>query len=333
MAHDTTENWREKYATSELQAEFFSLKFSDIPRSQILELRGQFDKFDSKQCGELQEDEALRLMEHRKMAKTVVELRKDLEIIDVDKNRKLSFLELACAVFKKSWKLLHAPSHDPAQVEMLSQLTSNLAQFKLDAEARASMMAEQEGKLKVLAQTAAEKRAAAMKIVSEVEAEIKKLHDEEEKRKLDEEAHRQAAVSAGGAKGKKAMFEHAAADTKDTTTQHAEVIKREAAFRKKMTELNTTLKKAEDEAKQAEEEFNRITEEKKRAEEDAVRLSREQKDADEKRILAEKARKEKDAYEVSKAHEESEAKRKKEEDEKKKAESRAKLAAKAAAFK
>jgi len=130
-------NWKKRYPSSAAQAELFLLKFqrdSDISRHGILELLKQFDRFDTRHQGELEEDEALRLLEARKETKTVAELRQLVKDIDLDHNHKLCFLELCCSVFKKSWAILHAPTHDPAQLALLNQLTSNLAQFTMDAQ-------------------------------------------------------------------------------------------------------------------------------------------------------------------------------------------------------
>lgn len=68
-------------------------------RKAVLALLKEFQKFDRQHQGELEENESMQLLEARHETKTFVELRQLVSDIDLDQNRKLSFLEFACAIF------------------------------------------------------------------------------------------------------------------------------------------------------------------------------------------------------------------------------------------
>ena len=130
------------------QAEFFLKKFNrhdDVTRPKVMILRKEFESFDTKNQGELEEDQAMRMLEARGEAKSLREIRSMVADIDIDKNRcyharikyvgksqscmvtggtaeplpplcplalrrhrKLSFLEWCCAILDKSWEELHS---------------------------------------------------------------------------------------------------------------------------------------------------------------------------------------------------------------------------------
>jgi len=125
---DSKADWRSLYPTTSSQVEFFGIKFPDVKRDLLHKLRSQFDQFDSKKRGELEDDEAMRLLEHRGETKTVKELRQMFHKMDLDGNHKLGFLELCCAMFGKSWETLHAVSGDPNQVDSLKKLASQASE-------------------------------------------------------------------------------------------------------------------------------------------------------------------------------------------------------------
>lgn len=81
----------------------------------------EFKRFDLGKTGELEENQAMMLLESRKETKTALELRETFSAIDIDKNHKLSFLEWCCYVYQKDY-----------------QETNNF----VDAEAREAAMAE-----------------------------------------------------------------------------------------------------------------------------------------------------------------------------------------------
>jgi len=139
--------WKSRYPTSQNQAEFFLLRFEvdgGVSRSFVYELLEQFQKFDSKKSGELEEDEAMRMLEARGETKTFKELRQMVSDIDLDKNRKLCFLEWCCAVFKKSWQVLHTPSGDPNEVGKLGALAGEFGKWKVNAELEAAKRHQEE---------------------------------------------------------------------------------------------------------------------------------------------------------------------------------------------
>ena len=57
-------------------------------------------------AGELDEHEALMLLEHKNLTKTATELRMLLADIDKNKDRQVNFLEWCCFVFQKPWEEL-----------------------------------------------------------------------------------------------------------------------------------------------------------------------------------------------------------------------------------
>lgn len=336
---DNAKNWKKFYPSSQLQADFFLLKFAkdgDVTPQNIKELMEQFNKFDRRKQGELEENEAMQIMEARHNTLTFVELRQKVKDIDLDQNRELSFLEWACFIYNKSWQTLHSPSVDPEEIkraeELQAQAAAALAQAAADLEKYNQELAEAEA-LKNMTLEEREK-AIAEKKRHEEEQERKKQEEEEKKQK--EEAEKAAALSQSGVKGAAAMFHYAAKDTKDSTMDNATRIKAEAAARREAKRLEEEKKKKEEEAKIAEEEAAKKAEEAKRAAEEKAKVEEEARLAEEERKKAEAgsvaAAKEKEAFEKAKREAEEEEARKAEEEKKKREESRAKLAARAALF-
>jgi len=331
---ESAATWKTRYPTSTLQAEFFLLKFipHGVSRQEVCILLNQFQKFDSKRQGELEEDEALHLLESRGETKTASELRKLIADIDQDKNRKLSFLEFSCAVLNRSWQTLHEPVGDPDALAELEKLKVQAELHKNQSESeREAKRVEEEKALNAYLQKSLEKDAALQKH-TELEATIKKKKEEEERKRTEEEEKRKHEVGKSGVKGRAAMFDYTASDTADPTSKNAEQIKAEAASRKAKHQSEVELKKAEEEAKKAEEEAKRAADAKKKAEEEAIKKMEEANHAEQERHKAERGKLERESYEREKAKAEAEERAKKDEDEKKKAESKARLASKAAAF-
>jgi len=189
---ESYDGWQERLPTVKLQAEYFLLKFTDVSRESVFEMVEAFKKHDSRAKGELQEDEALRLLESRKETKRFVELRDMIKEMDFDGNRQLSFLEWACAYFSKSWKVLHTPSSNQAEID------------KAIAKMRE-----------------AEEREALAKVKIAEDERIKK--ELEEKRALD---HQQT-----GIKGAAMKFHYKQLDNTDQTQLNADRIKTQAAAR------------------------------------------------------------------------------------------------------
>jgi len=173
--------WKSRYPTSQNQAEFFLLRFEvdgGVSRSFVYELLEQFQKFDSKKSGELEEDEAMRMLEARGETKTFKELRQMVSDIDLDKNRKLCFLEWCCAVFKKSWQVLHTPSGDPNEVGKLGALAGEFGKWKVNAESEAAKKHQEETEKKARAEEAT--RAVESLSLKEKEAHDKLAKEKEE---------------------------------------------------------------------------------------------------------------------------------------------------------
>jgi len=341
--NDIGYGWKLKYPTIDAQAEYFLLKFGkEVTRDEVQKLKVQFAKFDSKGQGELEEDQAMRLLESRNETKTFRELRESVAEIDIDKNRKLCFLEWACAIFNKSWAVLHAPSVDPEEVRRAQEIADAAERELAEAKEKADKHREEEEQATLAALRAkgnqaeveAEiaRQAAARKKRDEDEAAAKKLREEQ----LAELRARELAQS--GVAGKAALFKYAAADTQDPTKNNEARIRAEAAKRREAKEAEERAaiakKKAAEEATAAEKaaaEKARLKAiaEKEAAEKEAARLKAEE---EKRKALAgdEKMRVEREAYEKAKAEAEAKARAKAEAEAAAREASRQRLAAKAA---
>ena len=71
-----------------------------ISREEITERLTEFLRFDRSHTGELEENEALQLLEFRGDTRTFRELRTLVAEMDLDNNHKISFVEYACAIYK-----------------------------------------------------------------------------------------------------------------------------------------------------------------------------------------------------------------------------------------
>jgi len=333
---ESKKDWRDLYPTTVAQENYFLIKFPDMNeashRKALTILRQQFDLFDSHKLGELQEDEALQLMEHRGETKTFKELRKMISGYDLDHNHKLGFLELACVLFGKSWADLHSASGDASQVEALTKLSAQAGQYLAEASAELDKFANMNQEQQAAANKAKEEAFRAAQEQAHLEAELEHKRHEEEEKKKSEDDKKAAALGQKGVKGAGAKFLYAALNTHDTTADNAARIKKEAAEKKakkeaeqKAATAKAAAEKSEREAKEAAELLARQLEEKARAENDL-------KESEKQKSLAEKARVEKEAFDAAqKAKAEEEAKAAAEKAQKQ-AEARARLAAKAAAF-
>jgi hypothetical protein len=83
--------------------ELFLWKYRDVTRQQVNEELASFTSHNLIKTGELDEHEAMMLLEDRGCAKTAVELRALLADIDKDKSHTVNFLEWLCFWFKKSY--------------------------------------------------------------------------------------------------------------------------------------------------------------------------------------------------------------------------------------
>jgi len=212
-----------------------------------------FKKYDSRGTGELQEDEAMRLLEARGETKRFVELRQMVQEMDYDQNRELSMLEWACAYYGKSWKVLHTPSVNQEEIDA--------AIAKIREATRKEVEAGELARAKER-----EKHEAA-------EAEERRVQ-ELERRKREAEQKRQQETTMGGIKGAAAKFHYAGADTQDQTKTNADKIKAEAAARLEQKRLEKEKLQAEEDRVRAIAEIKRAEEEKKKAEEGSAEALR-----------------------------------------------------------
>ena len=84
-----------------------------------MKLCQEFKSFDTFGKGELDDHQAMRMLESRGQAHSLHEIRELVKEMKMDETtKKLSFLEWACAVFKKSWEELHTEvsRHDIAGI-------------------------------------------------------------------------------------------------------------------------------------------------------------------------------------------------------------------------
>eukprot|EP01092_Planopodium_desertum_P005003 TRINITY_DN21287_c0_g1_i2.p1 TRINITY_DN21287_c0_g1~~TRINITY_DN21287_c0_g1_i2.p1 ORF type:complete len:342 (-),score=112.37 TRINITY_DN21287_c0_g1_i2:100-1125(-) len=328
-------DWKKHYPTTSQQAEFFLLKFSSagVEREELMELKEQFSKYDKRHTGELEEDEAMQLLEARGDTHTFKELRAKVSEIDLDKNRNLSFLEWACFVFNKSWVELHSKSVDPAALKAAMERAA-----KADAEYAAKRAAKEEAEKKAKAAAEEKEQAEAMKGMKEEEKkayleEIRRKKEAEAKRLREEEEKKKAALGQKGIKGVTAKFFYAADATKDTTADNAAKIKEEAKRRRETKEKEAQAKKAAEDAEKAAAEAEKARIEKELKAKEAAEAEKKRLAAEAERKKAEEGegvlKKQQEAYEAQKRAAEEEERRKKEEEAKKREESRLRLKAKA----
>jgi hypothetical protein len=334
--HVNANTWQKRYPTTEMQAEFFLLKFNkdgDVSRGSVFDLLNQFNKFDKRAKGELEEDEAMMLLEARNSTKTFTELRAMVAEIDYDKNRRLSFLEWCCAIYNKDWKTLHSPSVDPEEIKQALELQAQAEEQlnKAAAQWELSQREDEEKKFQSsLANMNAEQAAAAK---SQHERELADRDAAIKAKKEAEQAAKKAALAQAGVKGAAAKFHYAAKDTADTTMDNASRIKAEAAGRKEKKRLEAenvvaaqAAEKAEREAAAALVAKQAADQEKKIAEQAAAIALEAKKKAESGHEIAEAER---IAYETSKQLEVEEKAAKKAAEDADRATRRAKLAEKA----
>ncbi len=194
------------------QRELFLYKFRDVTRESINEEFKYFVKHDLRHCGELDEHEALMLLEHKNMTKTATELRTLLADIDKNKDRRVNFLEWCCFVYAKPWEELN--------------------NF-VDEEARARAMAE--------CKAAGQKARA-------VEAAIQKAKELEEEKAAKRAKELEEEAKLTGVKGAAAFFKRAGEGTGDSTMSNKDRITQEAARRKELREAKAAEERARNEA-------------------------------------------------------------------------------------
>lgn len=198
------------------QLEMFVWKFPDVARADITALLDEFLKFDYHETGELEEDQAMMLLEHRGETKTALELRAMVRAMDKNNDHKLNFLEWACCRFQKSWEELHTFADEATRAAAMAQM----------AEARAAAEAVQQE----MAEAKRRQDEAAAQRAAELEAEAKLT----------------------GVAGMSAFFKRRIEDQGDVTKTNEQKIKEEAARRKALREAERKAQEAQELANSAE---------------------------------------------------------------------------------
>jgi len=326
--------WKTKYPTTKDRVEFFSQRFPHCDRHKIAEVAEQFDKVAKPSSPqELEQDQVQLFFERRGETMTAQSIKKLFVTIDEDKDSRVNLLEILCAIFKTDWKHLHAASGDADQVDQLTE--QKLAALKLEQEKEA-----EKHKTEHLSEEARKQAEEADKLKHEadekkahLEATLAQKKKEEDEKHHAEEERKKASVAQGGAKGRAAMFDIAAHGTQDTTQSNAERIKKEAQERKAKQELEKAAALAATKAAELEKAAHEANEKAAETQRQAVEAERERKEIEEKAVAAAAAKQLRDEFLAAKAKEDEEKRVKEEEEKKKKEESKARLAAKAAAFK
>uniref|UniRef100_A0A7S0XEY3 EF-hand domain-containing protein n=1 Tax=Chromulina nebulosa TaxID=96789 RepID=A0A7S0XEY3_9STRA len=192
----------------EEQRELFLWKFDDVPRPEVNELVKDFKKRDVANKGEIEEIDVLLILEKRGNAKTATELRLAVADMDKDKNHKISFLELACAIFSKPFDELNNFTDEEARKAAFEKA------MKLSEKAR------------------------------EAELEIEKAKEAEEKAAQDRAEAIERERNMTGVKGAAAFFKRQAENVVDETALNKQKISEEAARRKALRDAKQQLKEA-----------------------------------------------------------------------------------------
>jgi hypothetical protein len=127
----------------------FRWKYRDIPRDAVGTVVQDFYLFDRDKKGSLTEAEALRLLEHNGLPKTAIELR-ELVPCEADGTRKITFLDICCVFFEKSFDELNNFS-DEASREIALKEARELEMVAIEAEnqiKRAKLLEEEAARLR-----------------------------------------------------------------------------------------------------------------------------------------------------------------------------------------
>jgi len=270
--------------------------------------------------------------ERRGETMTAQSIKKLFVVIDEDKDHRVNLLEILCAIFKTDWKHLHAASGDADAVDALGEAKLAALKLEQEREAQKHLTANMSEEARKQHEEAERKKREAAEQKAALEAEIARKHKEEDDKRHHEEEEKKAKVAQGGAKGRAAMFDIAAAGTKDSTASNAERIKREAQEKKAKLEMEKQHKEAAGKASEAERQHKEAEEKAAENKRQAEEAERERKELEEKEAAAAAAKKLRDEFLAAKAKEDEEKRLKEEEEKKKKEESRARLAAKQAAM-
>lgn len=235
------------------QAELFLKRFADhtdVERAKVLELKEEFDQFDEQKAGQLDYQQAMRLLEARNQTKTATELRTMLKELDTNNDLRVSFVEWSVVFFNKD---IHHVS--TTQVKFQRGQSFNIKNAEV-AEATSRIEAL-EGEKEIL-----------RKKFEEEAAEV-------EKKRVEEEQKRQEEERLTGVARNVAMFRHRAESGSESPE---EKVKREAARRREEKRLREEKEEAERKARQA-------VREQAEAEERAIQKAKEEAERAEKERL------------------------------------------------
>jgi len=327
--------WKTTYTTTKDRAEFFSRRFPLVDRHKIFEIAEQFDKVaTSNSPNELEQDQVQLFFERRGETMTAQSIKKLFVTIDEDKDHKVNVLEILCAINKHcKWEHLHAESGDADQVDQLTEQKLQALKLEHEKEAEKHKTEHLSGEAKKQAEEADKLRREAEEKKAALEASHAQKKKEEDEKHQAEEERKKASVAQGGAKGRAAMFDIAAHGTHDTTKENAERIKKESQERKAKQEAEKAAAQASAHAAELEKAALEANQKAAEMHRQASEAERERKEIEEKAVAAAAAKQLRDEFLAAKAKEDEEKRVKEEEERKKKEESKARLAAKAAAFK
>ena len=211
-------------------------KFPDLDRDEVEGTLKEFQSFDLDKTDELDEAQAMQLLEARGDVHTFRELRKQFDEMDADKNRAINFLEFATYAFNKNWVELHTWADAAAY----------------------------EAAMKAVAAAAAKREAA--------EAAVQAVKKREENKAAQRAKELEEEAKLKGVAGMAAFFKRQAEGTQDKTKSNEEIIKEQAALRKQKREAKKAQAEAAklaEEAKKGDPEAAKKEIEKQKAEADA----------------------------------------------------------------
>jgi Ca2+-binding EF-hand superfamily protein len=96
-------------------------------------LRQDFSRYNLNATGEINEHDAMRLLEARGATKTATELRQLFNNIDIDRNRHISFLEWCCAYYQRSYEDLNTFADEAARELAMQEVQTDTAHASLQA--------------------------------------------------------------------------------------------------------------------------------------------------------------------------------------------------------
>lgn len=232
-------------------------------------MKKEYMTFDDKSKGELEIDQAMRLLESRHETKTYTELRELLNDIDKNNNNKLSLLEWLCAFFNKSWDKLN------------EQVDIDVEAIKAELLAEAKKKEEEADKAQTEFTRA---RVESMQVKDAAEAMKKDRLEKEEKM--------------SGVKKANAFFTRIAEESQEDANKNMTIeqqVRHEAELRKQKKEIKKQEEEAKKEREEAELKAEAIAEEEmKKAAVDKQKAYEEEK---ERAAKAEEERKQKEADE------------------------------------